>query len=215
MGDGQPEHKVPAGSEGRSRIQERNRAAILEAGLEVFSERGFEGATLERIASAAQLSKANLLYYFASKEAIHQTLLAGLLDAWLAPLRALDPQGDPMTEVLAYLRDKLALARDFPRESRLFAGEVLRGAPHLGAVIEGELATLVAEKAAVIETWMDAGRLARVPSEHLIVSIWALTQHYADFEIQVRAVLGEGHDPFAEAGPYLDTLFRRLLTPRG
>lgn len=197
----------------RTRIQERNRALILEAGLAVFSETGFRGATLDRIAKAARLSKPNLLYYFPSKEAIHLALLQGLLDAWLAPLRGLDPEGEPVEEVLAYVRRKLELSRDFPRESRLFANEVLRGAPHLTEVLGGELAALVDEKAAILGRWMDEGRLARLPPEHLVFSIWALTQHYADFDTQVRAVLGDGRDPFAEAGPFLDLLFRRLLAP--
>jgi TetR/AcrR family transcriptional regulator len=114
---------------------------------------------------------------------------------------------------LAYVRRKLELSRDFPRESRLFANEVLRGAPHLTEVLGGELAALVDEKAAILGRWMDEGRLARLPPEHLVFSIWALTQHYADFDTQVRAVLGDGRDPFAEAGPFLDLLFRRLLAP--
>jgi TetR/AcrR family transcriptional regulator len=81
------------------------------------------------------------------------------------------------------------------------------------AAIEGDLRDLVAEKSKVLTGWMDEGRIARVDPAHLIFSIWALTQHYADFEVQVRAVLGPGHDPFAEAGGYLETLFVRLLTP--
>ena len=209
--DGQEttEPRVP----GRTRIQERNRAAILESGLAVFSSMGFSGATLDRIAREARLSKPNLLYYFPSKEAIHLALLRELLDAWLQPLRDLDGGGEPVAEVLAYVRRKLDLSRSFPSESRLFANEVLRGAPHLSEVLGGELAALVEAKAAVLERWMAEGRLARVPAKHLVFSIWALTQHYADFDAQVRAVLGEGHDPFAEAGPFLDTLFRRLLAP--
>ena len=50
-----------------------------------------------------------------------------------------------------------------------------------------------------------------MPPHHLIFSIWALTQHYADFDAQVRAVLGEGHDPYTEAQDFLETLFTRLL----
>ncbi len=200
-------------AKGPTRIQARNRAAILDAGLAVFAEKGFRGATLEEIARAARLSKANLLYYFPSKEAVHLALLEGLLDAWLAPLEALDPAGEPVEEVLAYVRRKLALAREAPRESRLFAGEVLRGAPHLGPVLGGRLKALVAEKAAVLAAWMAEGRLARLPPEHLIFSIWALTQHYADFEAQVRAVLGEGRDPYGEAEGFLATLYGRLLPP--
>ena len=194
----------------RTRIQRRNRKAILEAALEVFSAQGFRGATLDQIASEAGLSKPNLLYYFASKEAIHAELLAGLLDIWLAPLRELDPDGAPQDEILRYVRRKLEMSRDMPRESRLFANEMLQGAPRLAEALPG-LKALVDEKAAVIRDWTLSGRLAPVDPHHLIFAIWALTQHYADFEVQVRAVLGPGHDPHDEAGAFLDMLFSRLL----
>lgn len=195
----------------RSRIQQKNRELILDAALEVFSLHGFRGATLDQIAEGAGLSKPNLLYYFPSKEEVHTALLTGLLDTWLDPLREMDPKGEPLTEILAYVRRKLDLARDFPRESRLFAGEILQGAPRMRAAIEGDLRRLVEEKAEVLTRWMDEGRIARVDPVHLIFSIWALTQHYADFDVQVRAVLGPEHDPFAEAGGFLETLFSRLL----
>ncbi len=197
----------------RSRIQQRNRETILDAALDVFSQYGFRGATLDQIAEAAGLSKPNVLYYYSSKEAIHAELLENLLDVWLQPLRDLNPGGDPMAELLAYVRRKLDMSRDMPRESRLFANEMLQGAPRMAESLAGSLRTLVEDKAAVLQAWMDQGRLTPVPPKHLIFSIWALTQHYADFEIQVRAVLGPGHDPFAEAEVFLTTLFSRLLAP--
>ncbi len=197
----------------RTRIQERNSAVILEAALDVFSAHGFRGATLDQIAEGAGLSKPNLLYYFPSKEAVHTALLSRLLSTWLDPLRAMNPEGEPLDEIMAYVRRKLELSRDFPRESRLFANEILQGAPRMKAVIETDLKSLVDEKCAVLTGWMDQGRIARLSPYHLIFSIWALTQHYADFDVQVRAVLGEGHDPYAEAGEFLQTLFVRLLAP--
>jgi TetR/AcrR family transcriptional regulator len=197
----------------RSRIQQKNREVILDAALEVFSLHGFRGATLDQIAEVAGLSKPNLLYYFPSKEAVHKVLLTGLLDTWLDPLRTMNPGGDPLREIMGYVRRKLDLARDYPRESRLFAGEILQGAPRMRDAIEGDLRALVSEKAHVLSRWMDEGRIARVDPVHLIFSIWALTQHYADFDVQVRAVLGPGHDPYAEAGRFLETLFTRLLSP--
>ncbi len=206
------EKAAQAGADGRTRIQAKNRALILEAGLEVFSQSGFRGATLDQIAAQAGLSKPNLLYYFPSKEAIHVALLTGLLDTWLDPLRDLDDAGDPVAEILGYVRRKLALSRDFPRESRLFANEVLQGAPRIAAALGGELKALVDAKAAVLRGWSEAGLIAQVDPYHLIFSIWALTQHYADFDVQVRAVLGGG-DPFPGAETYLDQLFRRLLAP--
>ncbi len=197
-----------------TRIQTRNRAAILDAALEVFSAQGFRGATVDQIASAAGLSKPNLLYYFPSKEAIHNALLEQLLDTWLDPLRGLDAQGEPLREILAYVRRKLEMSRDFPRESRLFANEIVQGAPRIHAALTGELKSLVDTKVQLIEAWIKAGEIARVHPYHLIFSIWSLTQHYADFDVQIRAVLTD-EDPFHSAPDFLETLYTRLLTPRG
>ena len=197
-----------------TRIQQKNRAAILEAALDVFSAQGFRGATVDQIASAAGLSKPNLLYYFPSKEAIHGELLGGLLDTWLDPLRAMDPNGEPLQEILAYVRRKLEMSRDFPRESRLFANEIIQGAPRIADELSGALKELVDEKVLVINAWADAGRIAHVDAYHLIFSIWSLTQHYADFDVQVHAVLGgPDADPYPAAHDYLQQLFSRLLTP--
>ncbi|WP_213685109.1 TetR family transcriptional regulator C-terminal domain-containing protein [Roseicyclus sp.] len=197
----------------RTRIQAKNRETILDAALEVFSLHGFRGATLDMIATEAGLSKPNLLYYFPSKEAIHVTLLSQLMDTWLDPLRDLDADGDPIAELRAYVRRKLELSRHYPRQSRLFANEIVQGAPRMQAALASDLKTLVDEKSAVIQDWAKAGRIADVDPHHLIFSIWALTQHYADFDVQIRAVLGDARDPLAEAEGFLDTLFTRLLAP--
>jgi len=195
-----------------TRIQQKNRAAILEAALDVFSAQGFRGATIDQIASAAGLSKPNLLYYFPSKEAIHSQLLAGLLDTWLAPLREMDPKGDPLQEVLDYVQRKLQMSRDYPRESRLFANEIIQGAPRIHAALSSDLKDLVDEKTALISQWIAQGKLAPIHPYHLLFSIWSLTQHYADFDVQIRAVM-DREDPFDAAPDFINTLYRRLLTP--
>src|SRR5210317_1205892 len=104
-------------TQGPTRIQKKNRAVILEAALDVFSTHGFRGSTVDQIAKEAGLSKPNLLYYFPSKEAIHASLLEQMLDTWLDPLREMDPEGDPLEEVLAYVARKLEISRTYPRES--------------------------------------------------------------------------------------------------
>jgi TetR/AcrR family transcriptional regulator len=195
-----------------TRIQQKNRAAILEAALDVFSAQGFRGATVDQIANAAGLSKPNLLYYFPSKEAMHAALLTELMDNWLDPLRDLNPDGDPMQEIMAYVHRKLQMSRDFPRESRLFANEIVQGAPRIHAALSMDLKNLVDDKTTVIQSWISAGKIAPVHPYHLLFSIWSLTQHYADFDVQIRAVLGE-EDPFDAAPDFIDTLYRRLLTP--
>lgn len=197
----------------QSRIQKKNREAILNAALQEFSARGFAGTTIDQIAETAGLSKPNVLYYFQSKEAIHTELLQALLELWLAPLRQITAQGDPLQQLIAYATRKLEMSRDYPQESRLFANEVLQGAPRLTPILGGALRELVDEKAALIAGWSAQGRIAQIDPRHLLFSIWALTQHYADFEVQVRAVLGHGHDPFAEAQVFLQQLYHKLLVP--
>ncbi len=196
-----------------TRIQKKNRAAILEAALEVFSTHGFRGTTVDQIATEAGLSKPNLLYYFPSKEAIFNELMAGLLDTWLDPLRSLDPDGDPLQEILSYVERKLQMSRDFPRESRLYANEIVQGAPRMLDTISNDLKSLVEEKSALLDSWMAAGKINRTHPKHLLFSIWSLTQHYADFDVQVRTLMGD-EDPFDAAPEYLETLYRRMLTPR-
>jgi TetR/AcrR family transcriptional regulator len=183
---------------------------ILEAALEVFSMHGFRGSTIDQIAESAGMSKPNLLYYFRRKEDIHETLIQRLLKTWLQPLRELDDVGDPITELRSYIRRKLEMARDYPRESRLFANEILQGAPRIMPLLEGELKALVDEKAAIISGWMRAGKIATTDPRHLIFSIWATTQHYADFDVQVRAVLGSGRggdERFEDAARFLEQLY--------
>ncbi|WP_159950635.1 TetR family transcriptional regulator C-terminal domain-containing protein [Rhizobium sp. 18065] len=194
----------------RTRIQEEKEELILEAALEVFSQRGFHGSTIDQIAEVAGMSKPNLLYYFRTKDTMHRALIDRVLENWLEPLQAFDAEGDPEEEIRSYIRRKLEMARDFPRESRLFANEILQGAPHIEGLLEGQLKELVDEKAEVIRAWIAAGKVRDCDPYHMIFSIWSTTQHYADFDVQVRAVLGSGRDGvdrFEAAAQFLEKLF--------
>ena len=188
----------------KTRIQAENEARILDAALDAFSIHGFRGATVDQIAEGAGMSKPNLLYYFRRKQDIYEALIDRLLDMWLEPLESLDENGDPIPELRMYIRRKLEMSRDNPRESRLFANEMLQGAPRIEQMLATRLKALVDEKSQVI-------------SGHMIFAIWSTTQHYADFDVQVRAVLGPdrgGDGRFEDAARFLETLFLDGLKPR-
>ena len=209
---------VEAQSNGpKTRIQREKREVILQAALDVFSTQGFRGSTIDQIAEAAGMSKPNLLYYYRSKEEIHRTLLHRLLHRWLAPLEEISAEGDPVKELRGYIRRKIEMARDYPRESRLFANEILQDAPRILEMLTGELKPLVDGKAKVLSQWMREGKLAKVDPYHLIFAVWATTQHYADFDVQVRAVLGPdrgGEGRFEDAARFIEQLFLEGLRPR-
>ena len=196
-----------------SRIQQRNRLRILDAALEVFSRHGYRGATLDQIASEAGLSKPNILYYFGGKEDIHVTLLSRLMETWLDPLKDMNPNGDPITELLGYVNRKLDMALELPRESRLFANEILQGAPRMGPHLIADLKPLFDARTDVIARWMEQGKIAKSDPAHLIFAIWATTQHYADFAAQTEVLLTDQARREGGAHDFLSQLFSKLLTP--
>ncbi|NKW81114.1 TetR family transcriptional regulator [Ochrobactrum pecoris] len=189
-------------SEGATRIQGINRRLILDAALEVFSAYGFRGSTVDQIAEKAGMSKPNLLYYFPRKQNIYVTVLEDTLATWLEPFEHIDPEGDPLDELRRYIAVKLEMSAKKPEASRLFANEILHGAPAISDFLKGHLKQLVDEKARVIHRWIAEKRLAPVDPYHLIFTIWAVTQHYSDFSVQVGAVLGRRSE---EVGFYDET----------
>lgn len=198
----------------KTRIQAQNEEIILKAALEVFSAFGFRGSTVDQIATKAGLSKPNLLYYFRRKEDIYVAVLEHTLDDWLEPLRQLDPAGDPIAEISGYVSAKLRMSRENPAASRLFANEILHGAPAIGKFLKGPLKDLVDDKAAVIRSWIAQGKLNPVDPHHLIFAIWSTTQHYADFEVQVKSVLGPAVNPIEKAEETILSLLIGGLRPR-
>jgi TetR/AcrR family transcriptional regulator len=196
-----------ATEEPKTRIQSQNEALIIDAALEVFSAYGYRGTTVDQIAAKCGLSKPNLLYYFRRKEDIYTAVLQRTLALWLEPLQALDADKDPIEELTRYITAKLDLTFARPEASRLFANEILHGAPHVAAFLRGPLRDLVKAKAAVIKGWIEAGKINPVEPEHLIFAIWSVTQHYADFSVQVEAVLGQK----PQAKPLAATILQILL----
>ncbi|WP_312387000.1 HTH-type transcriptional regulator RutR [Atlantibacter hermannii] len=174
----------------RSKAVAAKRDAILQASLSQFAKYGIHGATLEHIAECAGVSKTNLLYYFPSKDVLYIEVLKQILSIWLAPLRAFRRDLEPLAAIGEYIRLKMEVSRDYPEASRLFCMEMLQGAPLLMGELAGDVRPLVEEKSAIVAAWVAQGKLAPVDPHHLIFMIWATTQHYADFSVQVEAVTG-------------------------
>jgi TetR/AcrR family transcriptional regulator len=141
------------------------------------------------IAEASGLPKANLHYYFGSKEVLYREVLARILNDWLLPTHGITVDADPKTALTQYIRAKMELSAQRPDGSKVWANELLHGAPVVKSLLATELRTLLLEKAAVVQAWVDAKRMAKVDGIHLFFTIWAATQTYADFDVQICAVL--------------------------
>jgi TetR/AcrR family transcriptional regulator len=172
---------------GRKRRQ--NEAKILAAAETVFAERGFAAATTSAIARLAGMPKANLHYYFRTKEALYDRVLDEILRLWIDTAEAIRPEADPKAALSDYIAAKFDFSRRRPQASKVFANEVLHGAPRIRRRLSGDLKAWLEAKCAVIEGWVAAGRMAPVEPKHLFFIIWAATQTYADFEVQVAVLL--------------------------
>jgi len=195
----------------RSRAVAAKRSTIMDAALEFFSLYGIHGTSLDQVAERADVSKTNLLYYFPSKEELYVAVLKGILDVWLAPLKALRADQEPLQAIREYIRLKLDVSRHHPQASRLFCLEMIQGAPLLKLELQGGLKALVDEKSAMLERWIAEGHIAAVEPHHLIFMLWATTQHYADFWVQVEAVTGKTLDDEAFFQQTVDNVQRVII----
>ncbi len=197
-----------------SRIQKLNRQRILKAALDIFARYGYRGSTIAQISERAEMSKANILYYYKSKNDIYIAVLEETLTKWLTPLTELNPEGDPATEIWSYVQTKLALSKTQPDASKLFANEILQGAPMIHEYLQTDLKQLVNEKCSIIQRWIDQGKLVNVSPLHLLFFIWASTQHYADFNTQTEILSDTPDTLFSDAESTLKTLLLNGLLPR-
>jgi len=165
-------------------------ARILAAAESVFAETGFSGATTAEIAKRAGVPKANLHYYFKTKTDLYRQVLQGILELWLGTGDLIKPDSDPAEALNHYVAAKIELAQQRPLASRVFANEIIHGAPQIGDFLQEELRDWVDRKARVIDGWIAAGKMRKVDPRHLFFMIWANTQTYADFAVQIAAVLG-------------------------
>jgi TetR/AcrR family transcriptional regulator len=214
-----PARSRKSNANGRGRIRESNEQRLLQAAETVFAERGFSGATTAAIAKRARLPKANLHYYFRTKAELYRAVLANVLALWLDELDRFTPEREPAEAIAEYVAAKLHWSRARPNASKVFANEILHGAPFLEAYLARDLRQRVEQKARVIRQWIRSGKLRPVDPKHFIFQLWASTQHYADFEVQVRAVLGRrklGERDFATASANITALILQgcLIRPR-
>lgn len=170
------------------KIRERNRESIMAAAEEEFAQSGFGGTTIQNIADRAGLPKSNVLYYFSNKRRIYYAVLDGIMERWNAVFSTIKAEDDPARTLANLIRVKVEMSRTHPLASRLFAMEIIQGAPFLKDHLRTTMRDWVRDRAKVIQQWIDEGRMARVDPVQLILLIWSSTQHYADFHVQILMI---------------------------
>lgn len=211
-----PKRVPPALLTARAEIEQR----IVDAAKPLFARHGYDGASIDRIAADAGLSKQNLLYYFPRKQALYRAVLGRVLDVWLSYMDAMSQrEDDPEAALREYIAGKLRFSFEHPDDSRIYASEVIAGAPHFADEIERRVVPALQADAAVFRRWAKKGWCRPVDARHLMVVLWAATQAYADFATQVCLILGKPRltkSDFALAEAQLvDMVLHSMLLPAG
>lgn len=173
------------------RIRQKNEQLILSAAEEEFARHGFKGATMNSIAQRAGLPKANVHYYFNNKLELYAAVLSGIIELWDGTLNELQPEDDPASVLPAYIAAKMRFSREYPLASRIFAIEIINGAPNLVGYFNDAYREWFRGRTEVFRAWATQGKIAPIAPEHLIFLLWSSTQHYADFAFQINASLGK------------------------
>lgn len=174
----------------RNTIRRENERIILAAAEKVFAEAGFGGATMQLIADMAGLPKANLHYYFATKEELYRKVVQQIFEIWLHAADSFDDAPGPVEGIGAYIDAKMEISRRHPFGSKVWASEVMHGAPVIQDYLETTLREWTAGRAGLIQKWIDEGKMSPIDPSHLLYMLWATTQHYADFGHQIETLNG-------------------------
>ncbi|AQS36285.1 transcriptional regulator, TetR family [Shewanella psychrophila] len=198
--------KVKA-SEGN--IRQKNKAVIFDAAKKEFVTYGFKGASIKRIAERANIARANIHYYFEDKTDLYRQLLSNIIEVWNRDYDTLSVDKGPKQALSTYIRAKVMHSKDDPDSSRIFASELIHGAPVLNDYLYGDFKDWLQSQVSVIDTWIEQGLMDKVNSHHLLFLIWSSTQHYADFNVQVVAALNKqtmSDDDFEDVVTFLTQL---------
>ncbi|MDR3474959.1 MAG: TetR family transcriptional regulator C-terminal domain-containing protein [Devosia sp.] len=211
-----PGQKVRSGDKaGEERIRARNVRKILKAATSIFSRKGFDGTRIAEIAELAGLPKANVYYYFASKEEIYEAVIESLIRGWDDALKHISPDREPGDSLEAYVRAKLDYSRRNAEESRVFANEILGGARFFKRKDRLHMRLVTKTHSATVEKWIADGKIRPVDPRHLFIMLWSSTQFYADFETLACDALDSPRlrlaDYEAAAHTIVETVLRGLL----
>lgn len=168
-------------------------ASIICAAEKVFALKGFKGATTQEIADLAGLPKANVHYYFKTKADLYTAVLEDIVVVWKKDADAFGMSDDPTIAISEYIRSKMGHSFERPYGSKVWANEIIHGAPVLGdEKLADFLNSWEKQKAVQIQQWIEEGKILPIDPHCLLYMIWATTQHYADFEHQIK-VLNNGN----------------------
>lgn len=200
-----------------TRIRQRNQRAILLAAGEAFAAKGFEATQTRDIAARAGVPKANLYYYFQSKEHLYAQVLMSFVEPLLHASAKLRESDDPLVALQRYIQARIHIVRDHPHTSKVFSSEFLLGARQLPEECRHLLQAEARRNVECLRSWIERGLLAPTDPEHLMLFIWSATRTYTNLGWQMALITGTAtpaDSDYANAAAAITQMVLGGVTPK-
>lgn len=163
---------------------------ILAAALASFASRGYEATSLDAVAKELELTKQSILYWFPSKDALLEAVIARSADSLSVALEsALQRAGEGWDRVEAVVRSVFRLAARQPELLGLLR-EVGRLGPPAATQMTLALEPLVQRASSFLEAEMAGGSMRRSDPRLLLLAIYSTVIGMIT-EVEVLRALGE------------------------
>jgi AcrR family transcriptional regulator len=162
-----PPHATRPRSEAAPPPERDTRERILRAALDVFGERGFDGARTRDIAEASGANLGLLQYYFGGKERLWRAAVDHVFGKLWQALDAAPPAAGGVAEIAAVIRTAVRFAAANPALVRLMNDEGKRDGPRLRWLVDRHGRRLYETTAAVLARAQAHGLLTGVEPIHL------------------------------------------------
>ncbi len=178
----------------QGRVGTQNKQLILAAAEQEFAQNGYKGTRIQQVADRAKLPKTNVLYYFKTKEGLYLAVLEEILGLWNSAFDHATEDDDPAEVLAHYISEKMEVSYTKPEASKIFALEIINGAPNLTGFFKEQHIKWMQGRIDVIQSWIDSGKLSTNNAYYFLFNIWACCQHYADFSAQISHLRGSAMD---------------------
>jgi TetR/AcrR family transcriptional regulator len=170
---------------------EKRRRALIDEAIRAFGREGYNGASLEQIATACGVRKQTLLYYFPTKDALLEASLHAAGDR-LAEVIAAGLEGKEAywDRAEAVINAVFRLAGEWP-EFPMFIREASRLGPQAFEQLTGDLDALQHRAVEFLREGMDAGEIRKQDPTFLLFQLYTAVVGSLTEASVLRAMVGE------------------------
>lgn len=149
---------------------DQTRERILAAALDLFSDRGFDGASTREIAQRAEVTQPLLNYHFSSKDDLWRAAVDGLFAALTRAMtdRTAGLRGvDELTAARLLVREFIAFSAKMPQLHRIITQECKVDGPRMDWLVERHVRPMYDGITASFSALTEQGHLPAIPPAHL------------------------------------------------